>query len=528
MDLKILLIIIFASFLYFFKIDIIPNGVYSDEATVGYNAYSILKTGRDEYGQKFPLAFRFFGAYTPPLFVYISIPFIKLLGLDVSSLRIISGLSTILGIYLIYFYSEKLNLFNSKASRYLASFTFAITPWVVFNARLGYEVTLGYIVFSLGLFLVWDELIKNKLSLAGLLILSLSTYIGHTQRYLFPVFLLFFSLLFYSKLNTKNNRKLLLKTVFFLLLSQIPNIILLTTPAFWVKNNVYVNSNISQLFNDFSSQLLTYLSPKYIFGISPDINLQHTSPYLPLFYSWLIIPFFIGLFQLYFLRKTLNGKYLWLIFLISPIPGSLSGHFISVQRVLSMIIPMILIITLGFDFLINRISKPFVIIGFSFLTFFSLLLLWRSYFIFLPKERSVWWNYGYKELCQEIKNNPTKKYIIDNTRDGSVYMNLLFHLKFSPVQLQNNFLGYKTIYYNNPPFNPNYNFANIEIRPIYWEKDLYMDQILVGDLLMTSDSQAKSHSLNKVIDIKDLTGKTIIIGYETNPGAKYNSKNSKL
>jgi len=461
MDLKILLIIIFASFLYFFKIDIIPNGVYSDEATVGYNAYSILKTGRDEYGQKFPLAFRFFGAYTPPLFVYISIPFIKLLGLDVSSLRIISGLSTILGIYLIYFYSEKLNLFNSKASRYLASFTFAITPWVVFNARLGYEVTLGYIVFSLGLFLVWDELIKNKLSLAGLLILSLSTYIGHTQRYLFPVFLLGFLIIFYSKLKTKNNLKLLPKKIFLLFLSQIPNLILLTTPAFWVKNNVYVNSNINQLFNDFSSQLLTYFSPKYIFGISPDINLQHTSPYLPLFYSWLIIPFFVGLYQLYLTRKTLNGKYLWLIFLISPIPGSLSGHFISVQRVLSMIIPMILIITLGFDFLIKRISKLYIHLGFLFLTFFSLLLLWRSYFIFLPQERSIWWSYGFEQLSREIANNPTKKYVIDNARDGSIYMNILFHLKYSPSKLQKNFLNYEKIYYDNPPFNPNYIFANV-------------------------------------------------------------------
>jgi len=528
MDLKIILIIIFASFLYFFKINVIPNGVYSDEATVGYNAYSILQTGKDEYGQKFPLAFRFFGAYTPPLFVYISIPFIKLLGLKVGSLRIISGLSTIFGIYLIYLYSQKLNLFNSKLSKYFASFIFAITPWVVFNARLGYEVTLGYIIFSLGLFLIWDKLIKNKISISGLIILSLSTYIGHTQRYLFPVFLLFFSLIFYSKLKTKNNLKLLPKNLFLLFITQIPNIILLTTPAFWVKNNVYVNTNIYQLFNDFSSQLLTYFSPKYIFGISPDINLQHTSPYLPLFYSWLIIPFFVGLYQLYLTRKTLNGKYLWLIFLISPVPGSLSGHFISVQRVLSMIIPIVLIITLGFDLLITKIRRLYIIFVLSFLTIMSLLFLWRSYFIFLTKERSVWWNYGFKELSQEIKNNPTKKYIIDNTRDASIYMNLLFHLQYSPSLLQKNFLNYEKIYYTNPHFNPNYNFANIEIRPIYWEKDIYIDQILVGDSLAISDSQAKSHFLKKVIDIKDPTGKSLIVGYETNPLAKYNSKNSKL
>lgn len=528
MNLKIILIIIFASILYFIKIDRIPNGVYSDEATVGYNAYSILQTGKDEYGQPFPLAFRFFGAYTPPLFVYISVPFIKLLGLNISSLRIISGLATIFGIYFIFFYSQKLNLFKSKVSKYFASFIFAIIPWVVFNARLGYEVTLGYIAFSLGLFLIWDKLIINKISIAGLIILSLSTYIGHTQRYLFPLFLIGFIILFSKKILVKTNQRHLIITLIILIITQIPNLILMTTPAFWVKNNVYTNLSFNQLFNDFSSQLLTYFSPKNIFGISPDINYQHTSPYLPLFYSWLIIPFFIGLYQLYLKRKTTNGKYLWLIFLISPIPGSLSGHFISVQRVLSMIIPIVLIITLGFDLILQKFSKIYIYIIFSFLTIFSLLLLWRSYFVFLPKERSVWWSYGFEQLGNEIASNPGKKYVIDNTRDAAIYMNLLFHLKYSPSELQKKFLNYKEIYYKNPPFNPNYNFANLEIRPIYWEKDIYVDQILVGDSLAISDSQIESHFLKKVIDIKDPIGKSIIIGYQTNPIAKYNSKNSKL
>ena len=65
------LILIFAFFLYTFKLSNIPSGVYVDEAVAAYDSYSLINTGADHYGQKFPLTFRFFGAYTPGIFVYL-------------------------------------------------------------------------------------------------------------------------------------------------------------------------------------------------------------------------------------------------------------------------------------------------------------------------------------------------------------------------------------------------------------------------------------------------------------------------
>jgi hypothetical protein len=60
-----------------------PPSLNWDEVSHGYNAYSILKTGRDEWGRLFPLSnFRAYGDYPLALNLYLTIPFIATLGLN--------------------------------------------------------------------------------------------------------------------------------------------------------------------------------------------------------------------------------------------------------------------------------------------------------------------------------------------------------------------------------------------------------------------------------------------------------------
>ena len=59
-----------------------------DEASIGYNAYSLLQTGRDEYGKIFPLIFKSFGDYKPGVYIYLTIPFIAIFGLTELSVRL--------------------------------------------------------------------------------------------------------------------------------------------------------------------------------------------------------------------------------------------------------------------------------------------------------------------------------------------------------------------------------------------------------------------------------------------------------
>ncbi len=52
--LLLLLVFFIAFFLRFYKLDTIP-GLLRDEASIGYNAYSVLTTDKDEYGKLLPL-----------------------------------------------------------------------------------------------------------------------------------------------------------------------------------------------------------------------------------------------------------------------------------------------------------------------------------------------------------------------------------------------------------------------------------------------------------------------------------------
>src|SRR3990167_4417424 len=82
-----------ALILRFYKLGQIPLSLSWDEVSLGYNAYSILKTGRDEHAKWFPLAaFEAYGDYKPPLYIYASVPFIKVFDLNELAVRLPSAL----------------------------------------------------------------------------------------------------------------------------------------------------------------------------------------------------------------------------------------------------------------------------------------------------------------------------------------------------------------------------------------------------------------------------------------------------
>ncbi|MDP2918230.1 MAG: glycosyl transferase, partial [bacterium] len=48
-------------FIRFWRFGEIPPGLNRDEASIGYTAYSLLKSGADEYGRPWPLSIQSFG-----------------------------------------------------------------------------------------------------------------------------------------------------------------------------------------------------------------------------------------------------------------------------------------------------------------------------------------------------------------------------------------------------------------------------------------------------------------------------------
>jgi len=68
MNKKLLIIFLISLIIRLYQISYPP--LLWDEASLGYNAYSILQTGRDEYGKLLPLIFKSFGDYKPGLYAY--------------------------------------------------------------------------------------------------------------------------------------------------------------------------------------------------------------------------------------------------------------------------------------------------------------------------------------------------------------------------------------------------------------------------------------------------------------------------
>lgn len=502
---KKLIIIVFifliSVFLYFYKLDKIPSGVYVDEATVAYNAYSISQTGKDEYGFFMPVYFRLMGSYTPSGFIYLASFLTKIFGTEITLFRSISAISMLVSILFFYLLIKNLKIYKLKISYFATCLFFAISPWIVFNARIGYETTLAFLIFNIGVYLLFLALKNTKYLVWAIIFLSLSTYISHNQRFLAPLVLISFLIIF---------KKALTKKAFFVgLVLNIPNLLLITTPAFWIKN--------SQFDLGYITNFLMYLSPKTLFFVNPDIDLQHTIPKISIMFDWMAAPYLIGLYLLLKKIKQPGYKFVMMYAIVSLIPAVFSGHFLSTQRSFVFVVPLCIAIGLGIDQILKILKPNLRIVVVGLVCIYSLIILYSSYFVIFPKERANAWNWGYDQVAKFVQQNSDQKFLLDDTRNPRAYSLLLYYLKVPPQNYQDQVDPYyKNNYYSAPDPAKVYKFANVEVRSIDWENDPNKNLFIIGDGLTVSVPQMQEHKLIKLREIKDHFSNTVFIIYRTN------------
>lgn len=171
----LILILCIAAWLRFANFSSNPPGFFCDEASIGYNAYSILHTGRDEFGTPFPLFFRAFGEYKNPIDIYLTIPFVAVFGLSEFSVRLSSVVMSLITILLIYILGKRMG--SSSLGLIMAS-VYAITPWSIHLSRTNMEGLQHFVT----------------LVTAALIALSLNR--AHTYR--IPLYIIFSAFASYS------------------------------------------------------------------------------------------------------------------------------------------------------------------------------------------------------------------------------------------------------------------------------------------------------------------------------------------
>jgi 4-amino-4-deoxy-L-arabinose transferase-like glycosyltransferase len=142
-------IVFFAAAVRFIGIGQFPPLLTQDEASLAYNAWSIARTGRDEWGQKFPLVFSAFGDAKQPVYIYLASLGYKIFGWRADEIRWLSALAGTLSVGLA---SVWIWLKTRDRSWALAAGAItAFAPWMVHLSRMALESNLALMFFLLGL-----------------------------------------------------------------------------------------------------------------------------------------------------------------------------------------------------------------------------------------------------------------------------------------------------------------------------------------------------------------------------------------
>ena len=203
----ILAIIVLASVLRFFQITMVPPSLNWDEISHGYNAYSILKTGKDEWGNFLPIIFRAYGDYKLPVYIYLTVVSEFFLGLNALSVRLVSILAGIGTVVLSYFLAKE--FFRDKVTPLLAALLVAVSPWTFFLSRGAFEANLALFFIVAGIYCFYKGLKNTLYYLLSAIFIGLFVWTYNSARVFTPLILVSLAVIYWKelKLGFKKHRK---------------------------------------------------------------------------------------------------------------------------------------------------------------------------------------------------------------------------------------------------------------------------------------------------------------------------------
>lgn len=536
-NLLILIGIIFvAFFLRFFLLLSVPPSASLDEASIGYNAYSILITGSDEYGYKFPILLRAYDDWRPALYVYLVVPFIKILGLNALSVRLPSVILSVLTVIATYFLVKEifLNFKNRIFLAYASSFLLAISPWHIYISRLGHEVNVGlsFTVFAILFFLKAVSSRKSLFLILSSIFFGLALYTYQSEKIFVPLMVIVLGYLYKDSLF-KMKRSMLIS--FFLGIIIIIPITLATlspqglirfrgTSAFnqesFYKESAdkvlkYKNEGniLGEIVNNrrlvplkiFTENYLSHFNYKFLFSNSGDESFK--VPNLGLMYVW-EFPFLV--LGIIFLLKKQNKKNKLLLgfwLLIAFTAPSLTVGAPHAMRSFN-VLPVPQIFTaLGIvgvaNFLKERKNRGFLNIFYVLMiaiVIYSLTIFYKEYFYTFPRNQSSSFQYSLMNSIKFVLNNE-KSYdkVVFSNKDNlyQSYMFYLFYSKYDP------FLYQKQGGSISGGYNETHSFGKLEFRPIVYKKE-NAGELLVGNV-------SELDSLKKMKVFRNLAGKEEVV-----------------
>ena len=432
----------------------------ADEAALGYNAYSLLETGKDEHGNSWPIHFQSFNDYKPGLTVYLILPFVKLFGLNIWSVRIFPMFLSSLTILAIYYLVQE--LFSNRRFSLLSALFLSISPWHIHFSRGAWEVSIETFFMTFGMWSFLRARSSPKLYLLSVLVFAASLYTYHSARLVTP--LLGLGLLVFQYKNMLNDKAIIGLSIGLGIIVLTPLILDLMGPAgisrasgvgitadmgtvsrineqrgehanqdgLWTKalHNKLVNFGLV-----FTKNWSDHYWGEFLFNSGDEIQ-RNKVPEMGQMYIFDIIFILIGFAGIVKLKVKNNWKLViwWLI--VAPVASALTFQSPHALRAHNMVIPMVIISAYGFSVMMNRIHRVGLIL------FIVLIVLGVSrylhlYWVHTAKAYPYSSQYGVSELVGYLsgKTGEYKKILVTDRYDQP-YILFLFYSKFPPEKFQ--------------------------------------------------------------------------------------------
>jgi len=537
----LILVLLIAIFLRFIQLGKTPQGFYLDEAALGYNAYSLIETGKDEFGKNWPILFRSFGDFKAPVYTYLLIPIYKIFGMNVWTTRALSATMGVIGIWFCFWLiknlSKKINL------ALISILLLSISPWHLIFSRTSYETNVAFTFFVIALWSFYKYKQNKKYLILAAIMAALSFLTYHSERVIVPLVFLVLFIKESKIIFDKKNVKTVIISLILGLLIILPTVRLMATPGFlsrlnslsifsknvkqpWgfnenlngFKDTLFNNNKILQI-REFTSLYSSYFSPRYLFSLG-DPGPRSSYPDLPPFLFWQLPFFLIGLIWLFNKAKNDEKEIKFLVILmmaVSPIPASITRDPFSSIRALPLVFPLTILIAVGIYKFLEKYKKIGIMILVC-LIVWSFGRIYLSVFKFNDYFRGWAWENGIEKMITKIEQE-NLPIMIDSR--GEIYSQILFFTKANPKDYQeNNFEVSELDYYTKMNRNKVKKIKNITIKGLEWGKDTEIEQILVGDSLSINNEQIKEHCLIKIFEIKGANGDVLFRGLKTNPELK--------
>ena len=183
-----LLIICLGAVLRIAFLGALPAGLNQDEASAGYEAWSILNYGIDRHGYSLPVLFKAWGSGQNVLYSYLSIPFIAIFGLNPFSIRLLSALAGIITLPVFWLLAREA---RSKSFALTALLILAVNPWHIMISRWALESNLLPFFLTLGVYFMSLSLRRPAAIILAAVSFALSLYAYGTAFIFLSLFLVF-------------------------------------------------------------------------------------------------------------------------------------------------------------------------------------------------------------------------------------------------------------------------------------------------------------------------------------------------